>query len=103
MVRHVVMFEFAKEFEGKSAIEHAVTVKGMLLRLKDQIDTIRRMEVGINDAEAETSNFTMCLTCDFDSIEDLNVYSVHPEHLKVSAYIGKIKVGRACVDYITYD
>lgn len=99
MLRHIVMFEFIKEFEGKSAIENAVTAKGMLLGLMDKIDYIRRMEVGINDAEADGSNYTLCLTCDFDTIDDLNAYAVHPEHLKAAAFIGKVKISRACVDY----
>lgn len=99
MIRHIVMFEFMKECDGKSAIENAVKAKRMLLDLTDKIDTIRHMEVGINDGEADQNNYTLCLTCDFDTIDDLNVYAVHPEHLKVSAFIGKVKLSRACVDY----
>lgn len=99
MIRHVVMFEFLEKLEGKSAIENAVIAKEMLLSLREKIDFIRRMEVGINDKEADHSNYTLCLTCDFDSIEDLNRYAVHPEHLKVGAFIKKIKIGRTCVDY----
>lgn len=99
MVRHIVMFEFAKEAEGKTAIENAVIAKNQLLELQEKLDFIRHMEVGINDSDADDTNYTLCLTCDFDSFEDLNRYSVHPEHLKVGAFIGTVKVSRACVDY----
>lgn len=100
MIRHVVMFELAKEAEGKSALENAKIIKDSLLALQDIIDVIQRMEVGINDKDADNSNFTLCLTCDFNSFEDLNTYVVHPEHKKVGAFISKVKTNRSCVDYV---
>lgn len=99
MVRHVVLFDFAKEAEGKTAIENAVIAKDMLLSLKDKIDVLKRIEVGINDAEADETNYTLCLSCDFESLEDLQVYQNHPEHLKVGSFIGRVKTQRSCVDY----
>ncbi|WP_310601810.1 Dabb family protein [Anaerosporobacter sp.] len=99
MIRHIVMFEFAKEAKGKTAIENAVIAKDLLLELTQKLDFIRRMEVGINASEAADTNYTLCLTCDFDSIEDLNRYAVHPEHLRVGEFIGDVRISRACVDY----
>lgn len=99
MIRHIVMFDFLREAEGKSATQNAVIAKDRLLALQDKISCIRRMEVGINDGEAEDSNYTLCLTVDFDSFEDLQTYSVHPDHLEVAAFIGKVRISRACVDY----
>lgn len=99
MIRHVVLFDFAKEAEGKSAIENAVIARDMLLDLKGKIDVLKRIEVGINEAEADITNYTLCLVCDFDSLEDLQVYQNHPEHLKVGSFIGKVKIQRSCVDY----
>lgn len=100
MIRHVVMFEFLAEYEGRSAIENAEIAKERLLSLKEKIDFIKKMEVGINYQEADSNNYMLCLTCDFDSMEDLDRYAVHPEHLKVGEFIKKIKIGRACVDYV---
>lgn len=99
MVRHVVNFEFVKEYEGKSAIEHAEIIKERLLSLTEKIDFIRRMEVGVNSKDAEEGNATLCLICDFDTFEDLNRYAVHPEHLKVGELIKAVKIARSCVDY----
>lgn len=99
MIRHIVMFEFLNEAEGKTATQNAVIAKDKLLALKDKISVIRRMEIGINDGEADETNYTLCLTIDFDSFDDLNVYAVHPEHLEVGAFIGKVRLSRACVDY----
>lgn len=99
MIRHIVMFEFLKEAEGKSATENAVIVRDRLLAIQPVIPEIKRMEVGINDGEADETNYTLCLTVDVDSFEDLETYATHPAHLEVAAYIGKVRLSRACVDY----
>ena len=99
MIRHIVLFDFAKEYDGRNQIENAVNARDMLLALKGKIDGLKNIEVGINDAEADETNYTLCLTCDFETFDDLQVYQNHPEHLKVGAFIGKCRVSRACIDY----
>lgn len=99
MIRHVVMFEFLKEAEGRTATENAVIARDKLISLIGKIPCIRGLQVGINDGEADSSNYTLCLTVDVDSFEDLNAYQMHPDHLEVAAFIGKVRLSRACVDY----
>lgn len=99
MIRHVVMFEFLNEAEGRTATQNAVIAKDKLLALKDKVEVIRNIEVGINDGEADDSNYTLCLTVDVESFEDLNAYQSHPEHLEAAAFIGRVRLSRACVDY----
>ena len=57
-------------------------------------------EVGIHDGEADDSNYTLCLTGDFDALEDLKRDAIDSHHLEVATFIGKIKINRACVDYV---
>lgn len=99
MIRHIVMFDFAKEANGKSAIENAVIARDRLLKLPEKIACIKRMEVGINDSEADSSNYTLCLTVDVETMDDLQTYSLHKDHLEVAAFIATVKLSRACVDY----
>ena len=99
MVRHIVMFDFLKEAEGRSALQNAVIARDRLYALQDRIPGIRRMEIGINDGEADETNYTLCLTIDFDNMDDLQAYSLHPDHLEVGAFIGRVRLSRACVDY----
>ncbi len=99
MVRHIVMFEFLKEAEGKNALQNAVIARDKLYALQDKISVIRHMEIGINDGEADETNYTLCLIVDFDNFDDLQTYSLHPDHLEVGAFIGRVRLSRACVDY----
>lgn len=93
------MFQLADQAEGLSRAENALLIKERLEALKDVIPGIRRMEVWINHAEASPDNYDMLLDSEFDSLEDLKTYAVHPEHLKVGEFIARVRVGRAAIDY----
>lgn len=44
----------------------------------------------------------LILTTELDSLEDVNTYANHPEHVAVAKnIIGPVKADRACVDYET--
>lgn len=99
MVKHIVLFKLASEAEGKSRAENALIIKEMLEALKDAIPVIRKIEVKINHSDSSADNHDIILESEFDSMEDVRTYAVHPEHLKVGAYITKVRTYRAAIDY----
>lgn len=99
MIKHIVCFQLADEAEGKTKAENAQIIKEGLENLVNLIPQSKKIEVGINHPDTPVSNYDIVLYCEFDSIDDLNIYQEHPEHKKVGAYIGKVKTGRVCVDY----
>lgn len=99
MIKHIVFFQLADEAEGRSKAENALLLKNEFEKLIDLIPVLRRIEVGINHPETPAGNYDLSLYCEFDSVEDLNIYQEHPDHKKVGALISKIRTGRACVDY----
>ncbi len=99
MVKHIVLFKLADEAEGKSREENALIIKENLEALKDTISVIRKIEVKINLSAASADNYDIILDSEFDSLQDLKTYAVHPEHLKVGAYISKVRTSRAAIDY----
>ncbi|MBN1822179.1 MAG: Dabb family protein [Prolixibacteraceae bacterium] len=97
MVNHVVLFKLkACPEKEKEAIRKEL--ENLLLGLKDKIDVIRHLEVGLN-YKSETKSYDIALISHFDSIEDLDKYRVHPEHLKVVGRIKETTSGRAAIDY----
>ncbi len=98
MLKHIVMWQFKDEAEGKMKMENCLHVKKMLEALPATIPFIRKLEVGINEYTSSMA-FDMVLVTEFDSKEDLDLYSVHPEHVKVSEYVGKVRSARNVVDY----
>lgn len=97
MINHVVLFKL-KEFPAEEKQEVVAKLKAMLLALKGKINELKYIEVGEN-YELESKSFDVALISHFESVEDLDVYRVHPEHLKVIAYVGEVTDARAAVDF----
>jgi hypothetical protein len=99
MVKHLVMFKLADEADGRVKKENALIIKNKLEALKNVIPEIRKITVYINDENADSDNFDIVLDSEFDTLDDVKKYSNHPEHLKVAAFIGKVRTDRAAIDY----
>jgi hypothetical protein len=99
MIKHIVFFGLADNAEGKSKAENAGIIKSELENLKHLIPQIKKIEVGINYPNAPKTNYDIALYSEFDTFEDIDIYQEHPEHKKVAAYIGKVRISRAAVDY----
>ncbi|MDE6775593.1 MAG: Dabb family protein [Ruminococcus sp.] len=92
MIRHIVMFKLndvSKAEEAKERFNNVI----------ENVSEIKKGKVVINSADAPDSNYTIALICDFDSIDDLNAYQIHPAHKEFGAFIAEIKISRACIDY----
>lgn len=99
MIKHIVFFGLADNAEGKTKAENALYIKQELENLKNLIPEIKMIEVGINHKDALTTNWDIALNSEFETLETLENYQLHPEHKRVAAYIGKVRTTRACVDY----
>lgn len=99
MVKHIVFFKLLEEAEGATKLENAQKAKAGLENLVNLIPELKHAEVGINIPNATKTDYDVCLNCDFDSFDGVNIYQAHPEHLKVAAFIAKVRCGRAAVDY----
>lgn len=99
MVKHIVMFKLADKAEGRSRAENALIIKEKLEALKEVIPVIKKIEVKVNLSDASADNHDIILYSEFETLEDVNTYAVHPAHLKVGAYITKVRTSRAAIDY----
>jgi hypothetical protein len=92
------MWNLLDEANSKTKEENALKLKLMLENLKPQIEVIKNIEVGINIAN-EDGAFDVILISDFKSLEDLEIYKVHPKHLEVAEFCKNIRKERVVVDY----
>ena len=97
MINHIVLWNFKPELSEADKKEAGETLKKELCSLKDKIDGILAIDVVIN--ELETSNREIALISSFESVEALNAYVVHPEHVKVGGFVKSVTCDRACLDY----
>lgn len=97
MINHIVLFklnDYPKDEKAKVVEE----LKTLLEGLKGKIDEVKYLEVGTN-YELDAKSYDIALISHFESLEDLDVYRVHPEHLKVVERIKETTSERAAVDY----
>lgn len=97
MINHVVLFKL-KDYPAEEKKKVLAELKGLLEGLKDKIEEVRYIEVGEN-YELDAKSYDLALISHFESVEDLDRYRVHPEHLKVVSRIGETTVARAAVDF----
>ena len=93
MVRHIVFFKLNEQNSDKKEI-----LFQKLNNLKNDIDFIKHLEVGVNFTESERA-YDISLIVDLDSKEDLKAYAVHDKHLPVVEYIKSNGIDTKVVDY----
>ncbi|MBI2485358.1 MAG: Dabb family protein [Deltaproteobacteria bacterium] len=98
MIKHIVMWRLKDSANGASKEENAKKLKSSLESLKDKISEIKHIEVGININQSDAA-FDVVLYSEFDSMNDLQAYQRHPEHMKIVGFVNEIRSERAVVDY----
>ena len=97
MIRHVVMWKFKENAEGKTKEENMAIVTEKLYALLPVISELKKMEIGADISHTEMSMDLMLLT-EFDSVADMKAYAVHPAHVAVSTYVRKVVESRVVLD-----
>jgi hypothetical protein len=92
------MFKLKERADEREQRENIVALKAMLEALPAKIDEIISFEVGINFLEAAVA-YDLVLISVFESIEALQRYQKHPEHIKVFDFVVKTSESRIVVDY----
>lgn len=98
MIKHVVLFKLKKMASPEAKNSKLQELKAGFEGLKERIDVLSSIEVGVNCNPAE--NFDLILITVFDSLEDLAEYAGHPDHVAMVRKIGEVKEDRACVDFV---
>lgn len=95
MIVHIVMFKFKDEDKALNMAK----VYNKLENLDLKIDSLYSIEAGINFNESERA-FDFSLYSTFETVEDLQAYAVHEEHLKVLELIKEVTIESKVVDYV---
>ena len=93
MIKHVVMWKFKEENKA----ENMARTKELLLALPALIPELKKMEVHFDVTHSDMS-MDLMLDTEFLSVEDMKIYAVHPEHLKVAAFVRNVVESRVVLD-----
>jgi hypothetical protein len=97
MIRHVVSWKLNGEDAAARAAQ-AATITATLTALPPLIPQILSLQVGTNVAYPE-SNWDVVLIADYDSLEALEDYQVHPDHVAATHVIKPLVTSRSNVDF----
>ncbi|HEV8297461.1 MAG TPA: Dabb family protein [Acidimicrobiales bacterium] len=98
MIRHVVMWTFLEQAQGRSRAENLKIMQEKLEALPPRVPGIRRFEVGV-DQLAGPAAAHLVLVSDLDDWAALDAYRVHPAHQEVVQFLDGVRDGRWTVDY----
>lgn len=97
MVKHIVLFKLRADVPAEQRLEAMRSFKAAIEALPERISCIRKVEVGLNVNSSEAWN--IALYSEFDSLDDVKRYAVHPDHVAAGKLLAEVKESRACVDY----
>lgn len=97
MIRHIVMWNLAGD-SPEAKQRNIDLLRRSFQSLKGRIPGLRHLEIGADHSGVDYA-CDVVLYSEFDSQEALDAYATHPEHLRVKAEIGAIRVTRHQVDY----
>ncbi len=84
--------------ERENLQENSNYLKKILMDLENSIDSLNKMQVGINFSTRPSAH-DIVLIADFDDEAGLDEYRVHHEHIKVLDYLREKGVQSTVVDY----
>lgn len=95
-IRHVVAWKLAAE-DAATRADQAAEVARRLNALDGVVPQLCSIWAGANDVYPDT-NWDVTLVAEFESVEALEQYQVHPAHEEVAGYIRSVVSGRVAVD-----
>ena len=99
MIRHICMFKFKEFAEGKTKSENIAITKSMLDKLPSEIKYIVSSETLFGAEGQKEDNYDLILISDFNNLEELEKYKVHPKHVAVGNFMRPVRISRTCIDY----
>ena len=98
MINHTVVWRLKDEALGNKKEENMLIMKEKLLDLKDKVEEIIEISVGINSVETPSS-YDFILNVLFKNKEDLDAYIVNEHHKKVGTFVREVVKERVSIDY----
>lgn len=97
MVNHYVFWNLNDSMSKEEKARAGLKIKEKLEAVGKLVPGVVSLQVRIN--ELESSNRDVALLSSFESVEALNAYQVHPEHVNAGSYIKTVTCNRTCFDF----
>jgi len=99
MLKHIVMWKLKDQAEGADRAANAIEMKRRLDECATIVPGILKFEVVIAQPGLEAT-YDVVLYSEFEDKAALDAYINHPTHKALVSFIGAIREGRQCMDYM---
>lgn len=99
MLRHIVMYKFLEEAQGRSREENLRIAAELAAVMEREIPQLKAFQCGIGSAEAKASNYDVVLVCDMEGFEALAEYKLNAAHKAFGTHCHAVSSDRAAIDY----
>lgn len=97
MVKHIVLWNFNEGMSPEEKKAAGEKVKALLEPIKQKVPGALEIQVVLN--KLDSSNRDVALISSFESVEALNTYQTHPDHVEAGKYVRSVTCNRSCMDY----
>lgn len=97
MVKHIVLWNFISTLSEEEKRAAGEKMKAILEPIKEKVPGALEIQVVCN--ELVSSNKDVALISTFETVEALQTYQTHPDHVEAGKYVRSVTCDRACMDY----
>lgn len=98
MIRHIVMYKFSPEAEGRNRTENLAIAKELGAKM-EKIPQLRGFQCGIVAEGSAETNYDVVLICDIDDLDALAEYKKNPAHRAFGTHCHAVSEKRAAIDF----
>ena len=101
MIKHIVMWQLKDHAEGADKATNVLKMKSLPDACAGLVPGMRAFEVAIAQPGLECT-YDVVLYSEFDSMEALDAYQNHPQHVALKPFVGAVRSARQCMDYLIH-
>jgi hypothetical protein len=94
MIQHILLWSYREGLDE----EERIRLEGELTRLPERVSSLRKLEWG-PVVGGRNQSFTHCFVMHFDSMEGLQEYATHPEHVAFATPFRNACSAQVVVDF----
>ena len=97
MVKHIVLWNFNEDMNPEEQREAGMKMKSLLEPIKEKVPGA--LDIQVVTQKLDTSNRDIALISTFETVEALQAYQIHPDHVAAGGYVRSVTCNRSCMDY----
>lgn len=99
MIKHIVLFQLKEEAQGATKAQNIEKARAIADRFLKEIPSLKAFAMHTNLEGAPSGNDDLVLLCEFEDLQGLHDYAVHPTHQEFVQFIGSVRESRRAIDY----